>query len=337
MKKSLIIRALIILEIGIIAFLGFFIYKSRTKIVISPILKKHIQINKTKNYKYFYEPAPESVEIIENDWLPNSAYITINKDSLNERFDYSLKKEKGVYRILTLGDSFTFGDNISTVSNWTELLEDELNNNHLCKEISKYEVINLGMSGYDIEYEVERYRVRGAKYNPDLVIWTFGDLKRFKEDASELSSKLRSIDINTLGTELTSYYGQDAIKLTSKENILLDIAIERIARQMSIKDIIDRQKEAILSFDSLYQNKLLYLEINYADKLLVSGIFNGLVDERKRFDRYENISSPDYRLEDWHFNKPGHILMNQNVISTLEQKNILPCKNIKTQKKTTLK
>lgn len=337
MKKILTIKTFITLEIGIILFLGFFIYKSRTKVVVSPISKKHIKINKTKNYKYFYESTPETVETIQNDWLLESARITINKDSLNERFDYPLKKEKGVYRIVTLGDSFTFGDNISTVSNWTELLEEELNKNYLCKGIQKYEVINLGMSGYDTEYEVERYRIRGSKYNPDLVIWTFGDLKRFKEDAYELSSKLRSTDIYTLAKELTSYYGQDAMKLTKKENIPLDIAIERIARQMSTEEIIRRQKEAIISFDNLYKKKLLYLEINYADKLLVANIFNELVDGHKRFDRYENISAPDYRLEDWHFNKSGHILMSKNVIATLKQKNILPCKNIETQKKTTLK
>ena len=35
----------------------------------------------------------------------------------------------------------------------------------------KFEVINLGVSGYDIAYSIHRFATRGIKYNPDLVVF----------------------------------------------------------------------------------------------------------------------------------------------------------------------
>jgi lysophospholipase L1-like esterase len=70
-----------------------------------------------------------------------------------------------------LGDSFTFGDHVNTNDSWPEQVEDLLNNNPPCKKYNKYEVLNLGLRGFDIQDEIERYRIRGSKYNPDLVLW----------------------------------------------------------------------------------------------------------------------------------------------------------------------
>ena len=58
-----------------------------------------------------------------------------------------IKKNKDTFRIITLGDSFTFGMYINTKDNWTELLEDKLNSDMGCKNISMFEVINLGVGG----------------------------------------------------------------------------------------------------------------------------------------------------------------------------------------------
>lgn len=53
------------------------------------------------------------------------------------------------------------------------MLEDLLNTEPDCRGQPAFEVLNLGVPSYDIAYAAERFRVRGAKYQPDLVLWLF--------------------------------------------------------------------------------------------------------------------------------------------------------------------
>ena len=72
---------------------------------------------------------------------------------------------------MTLGDSFTFGVYVNTEDNWTELLEDKLNSiKNICPNTDHFEVINLGVGGYDIEYAAKRYINRGKVYNPNIIL-----------------------------------------------------------------------------------------------------------------------------------------------------------------------
>lgn len=118
------------------------------------------------NLIYFYEPAAHSIEYppTEVSWYQKDMGIQINSDTLNEgEVDMSPSR----INIVTLGDSFTYGQFVKREDNWVTKTEKMLN-----KQISpKIQTINLGVKGYDIEYAVERYRIRGQKYNPQLVIW----------------------------------------------------------------------------------------------------------------------------------------------------------------------
>ena len=135
-----------------------------------------LNINKLK---YFYEPEANTIK--KEIKKPYKATYTINKDALNERFNYPVKKEKSVYRIMILGDSLAYGPYIDTSKNWTELLEDKLNKDKNRSNIKKFEVINLGVDGYDIEYTIERYKTRGERYDPDLIIWPIRSFYRINE------------------------------------------------------------------------------------------------------------------------------------------------------------
>lgn len=121
--------------------------------------------------KFFYESEPSKTYEEQPKWLPEKAIYTINPDGLNDRYEYSIDKPRDTFRIITLGDSFTFGHYISTPNNWSERLEDMLNTQLVCKNTIKFEVINMGQPGYDIQYIAHRYKTRGLKYNPDLLIW----------------------------------------------------------------------------------------------------------------------------------------------------------------------
>ena len=177
LNRKKLVGIITVIEILAIIGIGFYMYKRweaakyvLSKVVVTPISKNVLLDEPTSELKYFYELTPNNSWSDEPSWLGYKAVYTINTDTLNERYDYQLKKQDGVFRIITLGDSFTFGQYVSTADNWSEVLEDSLNRLN-CKGIKKFEVINLGVPGYDVEYIAQRYAIRGEKYNPDLIIW----------------------------------------------------------------------------------------------------------------------------------------------------------------------
>jgi hypothetical protein len=124
--------------------------------------------------KNFYEPLPNIKAIEIRDGVDKVVY-RINADSLNEEKNYSVDKSPYIFRIIALGDSYTFGIGVPTPKNWVKILERMLNQSYRSQKYKKFEVINLGVDGYDIEYSVERFRLRGIKYNPDLILWFLND------------------------------------------------------------------------------------------------------------------------------------------------------------------
>lgn len=137
---------------------------------ISPINSTNINFSETDDLKYYYEPIPNSKETFNPDWLGKTIVNTINSDGLNDGSNYEIPKNPRTYRIIALGDSFTFGHFVETNESWPEQLEVKLNA-QACTDINKFEVLNFGYPGYDIAYSSERFRRAGTKYQPDLVIW----------------------------------------------------------------------------------------------------------------------------------------------------------------------
>lgn len=138
---------------------------------IIPVRKEFLISSASSGLKFFYEAPPSVVQYDEYNWLPYVPSYTINSDTLHERYEYPVKKEPNVYRIITLGDSFTFGHFVNTKDNWTEVLEDLLNSSCLTESMHKIEIINLGERGYDVRYAAHRLATRGMKYNPDLILY----------------------------------------------------------------------------------------------------------------------------------------------------------------------
>ena len=141
---------------------------------VSPIQRDSVVFPEDSELKYFYEPKPSTIETDSPEWLGYTATYTINSDALNERFEYPSEKPTNTFRIVTIGDSFTFGLYVDTEDNYPEKLEDALNEMQ-CNNYDKFEVINSGRPGHGIEYCVENFKRRGEKYHPDLVIWLMND------------------------------------------------------------------------------------------------------------------------------------------------------------------
>lgn len=73
------------------------------------------------------------------------------------------------FRTVVLGDSITFGNFLPLESTYSYRLHEILNH----KKPSKYEVLNLGVGGYDIVQEVSNLEHLGLNYKPDLVVVGF--------------------------------------------------------------------------------------------------------------------------------------------------------------------
>jgi lysophospholipase L1-like esterase len=87
-------------------------------------------------------------------------------------YDYAETKTAETYRIIVVGDSTTAGNGVPDLDNtYTKQLE-QLLNTHTTTGMH-YEVLNMGVGGYHTMQEIETLRVKGLKYNPDLVLVAF--------------------------------------------------------------------------------------------------------------------------------------------------------------------
>lgn len=90
--------------------------------------------------------------------------ITINEQGYRDRV-YG-PKPPGVFRILTIGDSFTFGFGVEQHEVFSKVLETMLNQ----RKAGAFEVINGGAPGYSSHQELIFLKEIGPTLNPDLVI-----------------------------------------------------------------------------------------------------------------------------------------------------------------------
>lgn len=81
--------------------------------------------------------------------------------------EYSLKKPNDVFRIVVLGDSITEALQVEDEKVYTEVLEASLN---AVSSATRYEVLNLGMSGFGTADELALWEDLGKRLEPDFVI-----------------------------------------------------------------------------------------------------------------------------------------------------------------------
>lgn len=322
---------LIFIEIilfSLIVFLGFKIYSTHKNkgnvkgIHIIPIDKNSIIFdNNSGNLKDFYEPKPNNMEFAKPEWLDYEVQYSINSDSLNERFDYSPDKDFKTFRIITLGDSFTFGSFVNTFENYSEQLEDMLNTKIKCSQINKFEVINLGVGGYDITYAVERFKKRGVKYNPDLVLWlvNFWNFDKVQELFIPLYKKYHEQGI------------PDFDKKTGKY-IISNLILDQLQKEYGESKLIDFTKSNLNKFNSIFNGKLIIFGSKEELDSNRKRIIRDFVKTNPNYLYQEKISqfwdNPKYRLLDFHPNPEGHKIIAEDVYSYLLNNILTDCKEI---------
>jgi hypothetical protein len=99
--------------------------------------------------------------------LWNNKTLHSNSRGLRGSTEHAYERPPGVLRILTFGDSFTFGEEVSDNETFSYDLEKLLPNS---------EVINFGMRGYGHDQMLLYLQEEGVKYHPDIVILGFRSL-----------------------------------------------------------------------------------------------------------------------------------------------------------------
>ena len=90
--------------------------------------------------------------------------LNTNSRGLRGKKDFPYIKDKTRLRILILGDSFTFGDEVSDAETYSYFLQQMLPHT---------EIINMGVHGYGHDQMLILFREEGVKYEPDIVILGF--------------------------------------------------------------------------------------------------------------------------------------------------------------------
>jgi hypothetical protein len=125
-------------------------------------------------------------------YIPN-AYYRHTKEGFSEGYfnshgfrDYERTYEKAAntFRILVLGDSYVEALQVALSDAFPALLEKRLNEHSTAM---RFEVLNLGQSGFGTADEYMRYVNFGVKYSPDLVILAFLSGNDFQDNSKFFS------------------------------------------------------------------------------------------------------------------------------------------------------
>jgi lysophospholipase L1-like esterase len=282
-------------------------------------LDKENLVWSSNKFKYYFEPKANIVIKDSPIWLNKTVEYTINSDNLNERYNYDTKKDNNIFRILTLGDSFTFGVNVATKNNFTEVLEDILNTKMKCNKLNKIDVINLAMMGHDIEYNIERYKIRGLKYNEDLIIW-FLTQTSFIRKAEYYYEILEEV-LKNKQREIYIDNNKNLIDKTRKEVFGI------MNRKHDLNLIINEQIEELNGFIDNYNKNIIFIIFNTLDdkyKKVLNNIANNhpqiYIIELPDISNDRTLSFPDS-----HLNILGHKIFAEEIFKFIEINKIISC------------
>lgn len=298
-KNLSVLFIVIVFQLILIFYLVGKIFLKKPRVIVTKIQNNALVRGLNSKLKYFSEPSPNSTIADIVPWSKKKVVYTINNDSLNEIHDYKFDKLPNFFRIVTLGDSYTFGQFINTKDNWTELLESKLNILN-CKDINGFEVINLGVEDYDIQYSIERFKLRGQKYNPDLVIWFLKN-----DDFVSINEQIRPIENKIMKDNNLSY---DSPKYLFDNNMYYPIgdkAYKIFSRNHPENEVLKTQEQFLNNFIKQYSGSLLFMTLNNSNAKH-DRIMEDIVKKRSQtFLIKVDIDNIKYRFPDTHPNELG--------------------------------
>lgn len=325
--KRLILCGIVIGELLLFVFLGYNIYliqRQRSSVlgahVVTKIDIQSMTFPHPESLPNYYEPGPSHTDAERPDWLSYVTSYTYNSDGIRSVKEYPLQKDPDVFRIIALGDSFTFGQYVNEDDIYVTQLENSLNTAS-CSAGKKFEIINLGVPGYDIQYAVERYRRHGQKYHPDLVIWLVNQHNLY-QIVDLLKPLQNQIEQAATKEEIAKYYAQHDYFFAYTQ------AQQMIEKKYGLNYIFSLQKKALQDFSSLYHGPLLVAMFATSDAPS-RGLIETYVKERGH--AYFNPAltpisqSNQNSLPDGHPNIQGHAMIAGQLFQYMKDQHILPC------------
>lgn len=291
---------------------------------------EYLFYNKESKLNFFFEPKPNKTEVVSSYFLTLLGYpkgykvnYTINRDGLNQKSNYATKKDEDILRIITIGDSFTFGQNVNTDENYPSQLESLLNQKCANANTKKYEVLNLGVGAYDIQYIIERYKLRGAKYKPDLILWFVigDDLRRINEIQMPILVSLRN--------QLRQNGGKMASALDKISRNTWGQALNKIDKILGGEENVLKKQKLYLSNLNLYYQKNLVVFTFDSTMKKYKDLLREFSKSRRKIYYYDKIpdiySNQRYYLYDHHPTKEGYKLIVEDLFKYLVKNKLVPC------------
>lgn len=322
-RSKLTFFGLLLLECAICVAVGSFFYRRYQKAQVQEqaeyivrLSRDTIQATESGALQYYYTLKSGALRSESPSWLGYVSVQSYNQDGLNDRFDYSIAKNPENLRIIAVGDSFTHGDFVSTPANWTELLEDNLNQSEskLCGK-KRVEVINLGVTGFDVEYIAHRYRDLGVKYQPDLIVW-FESGSGFSRMNELMQPQIR--DCQEKGLKLT-LSESEKVRYEYQCWLAAESEVKRTHEPSQLRDMINQ------SYDLFFEaaSKVPVLIIAYEDPstenrvAMTEQYLNG--HPNAQFLPIMPLLTPETRLADGHPSSAGHKQMEEVIRKQLQK------------------
>lgn len=212
-----------------------------------------IFIQPSKNPQRLFEAKPGAKG---KGW---GTQVSINQFGFRGR-EYARTKAKDSYRIVVIGDSVAFGNNLAEDKNYPALLE------RMFTDAGRpVEVLNLALGGYDTLQEVATLEDIGLQFAPDLVILGYcindigvasGNLNYIKRLKNYNSAIYRSRFVQFIRVQL------DRVEL---------IQYSKSANTNESFDSLYKNMQSDISGDAALQNKI----------TLLSNLLNSLPEDNK--------------------------------------------------------
>jgi lysophospholipase L1-like esterase len=249
--------------------------------------------------------------------------IKINSYGFRD-YEYTVVKPSNTFRIVALGDSYTFGHGVELNETYSKVLERLLNKRN---DGWRYEVLNFGVPGYNAAEKVEILASKATKFEPDLVIFQYlnDDIVNWTEFRQIEERKMQEYAQKTGQnvSELTNIEKREIHENTYRDYInmledkrfdetwkIVEISFERLAFTIQNKTVL-----LLVDADEPQLSKLDNISRTYSWHILHVKDFLGNYPKEERL-----IIHP----KDIHPNAFAHELIAENIYKEFIQNNLLP-------------